>query len=367
MFFAFQAYGQQPDATDSLGYPVIVERDTFFFLYSSLGPFTPEDRAVAVQGRIKILIGERDFQPDSILLVQADNLYTITWKEMAVVSITQGDAALQGKSQVLVANEYLQTLRTKLTDHHGRSAILRTLREIGLVLLLISIVSGLIYLLNKLAKLLSTQVTNNKTRLFRGLRIKTFELISAEREFVLIQQIIAISKWIAFAIILYLSLPFLFSIFPGTKQIATTLFSYLFDPLKKIVVGFVNYIPDLLAIIVIVIVIRYVIRLLRMLALNVERGTLVLHGFYPDWAQPTYNIIRFILYIFAFIVIFPHLPGSDSAIFQGVSVFLGLLITLGSSSAIANMIAGLVITYMRPFKVGERVDYQVRPRIMGNF
>jgi small-conductance mechanosensitive channel len=80
-----------------------------------------------------------------------------------------------------------------------------------------------------------------------------------------------------------------------------------------------------------------------------------LSGFHADWAMPTYSIVRFILYAFMFVLIFPYLPGSDSNIFRGVSVFLGLLISLGSSSVIANMMAGLVITYMRPFKIGDRI------------
>jgi small-conductance mechanosensitive channel len=56
-----------------------------------------------------------------------------------------------------------------------------------------------------------------------------------------------------------------------------------------------------------------------------------------------------------FVLIFPYLPGSDSEIFRGVSVFIGILFSLGSSSAISNIIAGIVITYMRPFKIGDRI------------
>ena len=71
--------------------------------------------------------------------------------------------------------------------------------------------------------------------------------------------------------------------------------------------------------------------------------------------MPTYSIVKFLLYAFMFVLIFPYLPGSDSNIFKGVSVFIGVLFSLGSSSAIANMVAGLVITYMRPFKIGDRI------------
>lgn len=82
---------------------------------------------------------------------------------------------------------------------------------------------------------------------------------------------------------------------------------------------------------------------------------LKLRGFYPDWAIPTYHIIRFLLYAFMIAMIYPYLPGSNSGVFQGISVFVGLIVSLGSSTVIGNIIAGLVITYMRPFKIGDRI------------
>lgn len=88
---------------------------------------------------------------------------------------------------------------------------------------------------------------------------------------------------------------------------------------------------------------------------EIENGKLNINGFHADWAAPTFSILKFLLYAFMFVLIFPYLPGSDSDIFKGVSVFVGVLFSLGSSSAISNMIAGLVITYMRPFKVGDRI------------
>jgi small-conductance mechanosensitive channel len=106
---------------------------------------------------------------------------------------------------------------------------------------------------------------------------------------------------------------------------------------------------------VIIVVARYVLRSLRFFSTQIERGKLVLPGFYADWAQPTFNILRFLLYAFVIAIVYPYLPGSDSAIFQGVSVFVGIIFSLGSSSAIGNLVAGVVITYMRPFKIGDRI------------
>jgi small-conductance mechanosensitive channel len=147
----------------------------------------------------------------------------------------------------------------------------------------------------------------------------------------------------------------LFSIFPATKGIAVKLINYVLDPFKSIVRSFIDYIPELITIIVISFIFHNVVRFLKFLSHEIESEKLVIPGFYPDWARSTFNILRIIIYAFAFIVIFPYLPGSDSPVFQGVSVFLGLLLSLGSSSAIGNIIAGLVITYMRAFRIGDRV------------
>ncbi len=89
--------------------------------------------------------------------------------------------------------------------------------------------------------------------------------------------------------------------------------------------------------------------------IRLKKGDIQVNGFHADWAQPTFSILKMLLYAFMLVLIFPYLPGSGSTAFQGVSVFIGVLFSLGSSSAIANMVAGMVITYMRPFKIGDRV------------
>jgi len=85
---------------------------------------------------------------------------------------------------------------------------------------------------------------------------------------------------------------------------------------------------------------------------------IIFPGFRQEWIMPTYEIARFFVITFAVIMVFPYLPGSDSPAFKGVSVFLGILFTLGSSSAIGNLIAGIVLIYMSPFTVGDRVKVE---------
>ncbi|MDR2747660.1 MAG: mechanosensitive ion channel family protein, partial [Treponema sp.] len=185
--------------------------------------------------------------------------------------------------------------------------------------------------------------------------IKKLKLLSTKQIIDLVVFGIKIIKYIFTALQLIFTIPLIFSLFPLTRDLASTLFGYIFTPFKNIVFGTIAYIPNLITIGVIIVVTRYVLQGLKFFALQVEKGKLVVPGFYADWANPTFNILRVLLYAFTLAIIYPYLPGSDSQIFQGVSVLVGIIFSLGSSSAIGNLVAGLVVTYMRPFKIGDRI------------
>ena len=158
----------------------------------------------------------------------------------------------------------------------------------------------------------------------------------------------------AFVLIYFYSL-LLFSIFPKTEPYAMKLFNYVLHPVERAAMALLGYVPELIIIFIVILAARYLVRFSKFIAGEIEDGALVIPGFYSEWARPTFRLINFLIYVFTFVAIFPYLPGSNSPAFQGVSVFLGLLISLGSTSAISNIIAGLVIIYMRAFRKGDRV------------
>jgi small-conductance mechanosensitive channel len=119
-----------------------------------------------------------------------------------------------------------------------------------------------------------------------------------------------------------------------------------------------GYLPNFFFLLVLFLVTRYALKLLRFFFRETERGRMVFPGFYPDWAMPTFKLVRLIVIALALVVAFPYLPGSTSPAFQGISIFLGVLVSLGSTSAVANMVAGVILTYMRSFKVGDFVKIQ---------
>lgn len=119
--------------------------------------------------------------------------------------------------------------------------------------------------------------------------------------------------------------------------------------------GLVHALPDLAFLAVLFFVIRFLLRLTRMFFEATSRGAVSMAGFDPEWAAPTYRIARILIISFALIVAYPYLPGSGSEAFKGVSLFIGVIFSLGSSGAIANIIAGYSLTYRRAYKVGDRI------------
>ena len=169
---------------------------------------------------------------------------------------------------------------------------------------------------------------------------------------------IKIAKWLVIAIQLFITIPLVLSLFEPTAHLAHALLGYILTPINKVFTGIIHYIPNMITIIVFIVVSKYLIRSLKFFANRIEKEKLIIPGFYPDWAHPTFNILRFLIYAFTIAVVYPYLPGADSRIFQGVSVFVGIVISFGSGSAIGNLVAGLVLTYMRPFKLGDRIQIQ---------
>jgi small-conductance mechanosensitive channel len=207
-----------------------------------------------------------------------------------------------------------------------------------------------------LFKIFAKKITEYGNEKIKPLTIKKLKLLNTKQILNILLFLLNALKYLITAFQLFITIPIVFSLFPLTKALASTIFSYILNPLKNIFFGIIRYIPNLITIVIIIWVTRYVIRGLKFFSTQISRGKLVISGFYSDWAEPTFNILRVLLWAFTVAIIYPYLPGSDSRVFQGVSVFVGIIFSLGSSSAIGNLVAGLVITYMRPFKIGDRIQ-----------
>ena len=337
------------------GYPVVPFSDTIFTIYTKIGPFRANERAINITNKIKSVYATSNFVADSIKVKSSETTTDIIFHNSILMSITDWDALWFETTKDSLANTYHNTIVKSLVQEKQNNSTTELLWRIGSTFLILLLIYLLIHYINKLHQKIAARLDDNKEKYLKGIKLKTYHFLTPEQEFKWSLNILSYLKWLIIIILIYLALPSIFSIFPFTKGWATTLYQWIWYPFKGIVTSFFSYLPNLITILVIYVVVRYINRVIRYMAHEIEIGKLTITGFHPDWAMPTFSIVRFLLFAFMFVVIFPYLPGSDSDVFKGVSVFLGILLSLGSSSAIANMVAGLVITYMRPFKIGDRI------------
>ncbi len=158
---------------------------------------------------------------------------------------------------------------------------------------------------------------------------------------------------ILFLIALYYYVSVVLFSFAQTRPIAVILLNYVSDPIRHALRAIVDFIPSLVVLIIIFLVTRYLVRLARVTFANIEAGTVRLHGFQRHWVWPTYNLIRAFLIVSAIVLSYPYIPGSDSAAFQGMSILLGVMVSIGSNSVVANVLAGLFVIYRQSTTVGD--------------
>lgn len=334
---------------------VVISGDTLFFLYDSFRGFTATERAKLANEHLTKALNNNAFRADSISYKKVEYDYQIRYRDDFLFNLTPQDLAWYDLLPQEAVEELTETLKQRCAKARSGINLKEIIKEVLQALLIVVVAYFVIRYVNKLFRFFSVKIYSWEGTLLKGIYIRTYELLNAKS---LVKAVVLINRALRLLVLLlifYITLPLILNIFPFTKGLAETLFNFILDPLRKIGVGLVDFFPDLISILLIILLFRYLAKGVRFLAKEVETGKLQINGFYPDWAQPTSRIIIIFLYAFMLIFIWPYIPGSDSDVFKGVSVFLGLLISLGSSSAISNTVAGLVITYMRPFKIGDRV------------
>ena len=351
---------QQRQRIDSLrqftkGVPVIAEGDTLFYLFTKRGGYAPQQRAQMTGAAIEEIGKRFNLRPDSVSIDHSDIVSDLMYGNKVLLSLTDQDALWEGVSRDSLAKERRQNVITKLHEMKAEHSVWRMAKRILYFLLVIVGQYLLFRLTNWLFRKLKVRILRLKDTKIKPVSIQGYELLDAQKQANLLVFLAGIGRYILMGIQLVITVPLIFIIFPQTEGLAYRLLGYIWNPIRNIFVDIIDYIPNLFTIVVIWYAVKYLVRMVLYLAREIGAGRLKFNGFYPDWAMPTFHIVRFLLYAFMIAMIYPYLPGSKSGVFQGISVFVGLIVSLGSSTVIGNIIAGLVITYMRPFKMGDRI------------
>ena len=335
------------------GRPIVFEKDTLYYLYTSYEPYDIDTRVKYIENKLKELYNDPSFAADSIKIKPNGDYLSVMYNEKIITRVTMVDALWENSSQTELAQRYANVIKNTIVKYKEQNSLKSILIRLAELLLVLFIAFVLVWAINRLFNFLKKITLNSEHRSLTGIRIRNYEFIKKQGIVKALVKLLAILRIIFLLFLLITIIPLIFDIFPSTQYLSKIIVQWIPEPIKNVGIAIIGYLPHLFYIVIIVVITRYVLKILRFFALEIERGILKIKGFHPEWAHTTYVLARMMLWVLALVIMFPHLPGSDSDAFKGISVFLGVLISLGSSSAISNAIAGIVISYMRPFQVGD--------------
>lgn len=334
---------------------VVVGGKTLFTLQEKILSLTPEDRAALISSHIMKLSKNPLFDVNSIATSEGETVTEITSGDTIIMTVTERDAELAGEPRGDLAREYAARIRAAIKETNYEYSIRSILLGVVYTLLATALLIAVFIALSRLFPKIVAKIKSLKGTRIRTIRFQSLEIFHEDR---LISTLISTAKTMRIILVLgllYFYVPLVFSFFPWTKGFAAKLFDYMMVPLEKVWTATSSYLPNLVFIAIIIVITHFVNKFWRFFFAQIEKKTIVIPGFYPEWADATFKIVRFLTIAFAAVVAFPYLPGSDSPAFKGISVFLGVLLSLGSTSAVANIVAGTILTFMRAFKLGDRV------------
>jgi small-conductance mechanosensitive channel len=334
--------------------PVRIDGVVLFSVRGILS-YPAEERAQTIESHIREVAADPTIAIHALDVVESNVSTDIMAGNIRIMKIVDVDGQREGTQRQILAVIYLEKIRTAVENYRKyrspkyllTSAFLAVLATAAIILALII----LFKLFRKLRELLERRY---RARI-EDLHIQTLEIVRSQQIWTMIIGVLKTAQNVLLLILLYFYLNLVLSFFPWTRYLSANLLSYFLSPLTSIGKSIVLVVPDIIVIIIIIVISRYFLKLLHMVSTSIEQGAIKLSGFDADWARPTYKIIRLLIIVFATVVIYPYIPGSESAAFKGISIFLGIVFSLGSSSAISNVIAGYSLTYRRAFKVGDRV------------
>ncbi len=338
------------------GAPVIVNGKTLFYIRSREGSHTPAERADIISRRIAA-IANNPFRANlQVHVVDSDIGTDILIDRDLILTVSDYDASVYGVSRDELAQYAANILQQELTEIRQQVNVENQIRGWIQTFILLGVLILLLWLVNRLYHRLERRINAGFAERFERQSAGETLRYASQPVRLVVLFLLRVARYIVWLLLLLGLLPIALSFFPATRGLYDQIIELIREPLIAVWEGFVQFLPNLFFIVVIAIVAWFVIRAERTFFDQIEKGNIHLGGFEADWAPLTKNLLMVLLIALTLIIVFPYLPFADAPAFQGLSIFIGLLITLSSSSAIANLIAGVLLTYNGAFRVGDLVE-----------
>jgi len=335
--------------------PLIIDGETLFRL-RGISSYPARNRANDVADRIRNIARDPSIASTDIRLVERQDRTDIVAGEQRIVSIVDIDAeAEQMTGRQLLAEVMRDRIAAAIERfRYERSSdylVPKGVQAAIVLLLLAAVILALRWLFNWFDRV----VQGRLDRRLKTLEAKSFRLLSAEDLKTVWHGGLRSFHFLVVIVLILGSIDYVLTLFPWTRWFAHTVMGMLVDPLNILLTGLFDALPGLVFIVILFFITRYLLRLTQLFFSGIAYGTIRPAGFEREWAWPSYRLLRTAVIIFALVIAYPYIPGSGSDAFKGISIFVGLMMSLGASSIVANSIAGYMLIYRRAFRVGDRI------------
>ncbi len=347
-----------PVTGDSLeGVPLVVGGVEIIRFKGTISGFTPAQRVRGILFRLHELEESPSFNIDNVTTEGTSYSTDVVVGKDTIFTVTDRDARLVGQaSREVLATECAAKLKQGLLKEKEAKSpkvifMASVFTAVAFVILMIalSILAAVFPWLYRL-------IESARGKYIASVKIQKAELLSEDSLTDILIGVCRVIRAFVTLLLLTVFVETVLSFYPTTREISGQVTEkFMFPMLHLVLSSITSYVPNLLIIVAVIVGAYYLIGFTRFIFSEVGRGSITFSGFEQEWATPTYTIFRFLIIAFAIVLMFPYLPGSGSPAFQQVSIFLGVLISLGSSGAVSNVIAGVFLTYTGAFRLGDRV------------
>tara|TARA_R110000772_G_scaffold127819_1_gene235248 strand:- start:13035 stop:14675 length:1641 start_codon:yes stop_codon:yes gene_type:complete len=333
---------------------VVLDGETLFRV-RGISAAPAADRAAGIRKAIIQLAEDATLNAHAGEVIQGSNRLELRIAGQRIATLFPADAALEQTTLEVLAEASMERIAQAVDRYREERSHTRLLTSTGLLLVITLAAGVLLYAVSALFGWFNRLIEKAVKKRIQDIERASHRIIDAAQLWSWLGGVVRGTRALALVAIALGWLNASLGLYPWTRPFASNLFHLILNPLQKMGTGLLQSLPDLVFLALLAVVVRAVLRATKVFFERVDRGRIRLENFDRDWAMPTYRIMRILVIAFALVVAYPYIPGSDSEAFKGVSIFLGVVFSIGSSSFIANMIAGYSLTYRGAFREGDRV------------
>ncbi|ENK1714451.1 mechanosensitive ion channel [Klebsiella pneumoniae] len=341
---------QQPTAHDQAR-TVTIFHQPVVMLQATFGQTTPEERVLRTRSALRAFTEDDIRQPLRVVPVirygQPGRLFLMNGKPVLLLSqadLDEGDdLTLDQAAQRVLAR--MEAQRTSLQEQfNNRYLFISAGKALAGALLLALFYYGAFRAWRRVRRFFLLRILEKRSaipqhwrRYLGNIEVRLYAVL------VILLGMLACYLWLSWA----------FSLFPWTRVWSESLGDWSLGVIRDLSLSIVASLPGLMIVVLIFLLTWLIIRLVKVVLDQVAAGRIQIPGIHPETVSATRRLISVVIWLFALSAAYPFLPGANSLAFKGISVFFGLMLTLGSTGVMTHAMSGLVLIYSRALRKGD--------------